>query len=331
MAYKLQKIGNYIVITNTVTGLTDEYAARDVLYYDTPTSIRITTINNASISKDYQLADLLDYDGVAFGSIALAVKWLRDNTGSDVNASIPYTYAIAEGSLTDHAALLKFGTRTAVAANTPSAIWEGNTPLYAYMSTAQQLKVVSSSTEDASGGTGSRTVFLQGLDANFDLIDETVTMNGTTTVTTTKSFSRIFRGYTITCGTALTNVGKITVRNNAATVEQLVINAGDGQSLMTLWTVPRGKTAYLINGGFSTDSNKGARVSFFTRINNGGVAYPWQIKYRSFVFGGQNNYPFSIPFKILEKTDVEVRVNTPSGAGVTSAGATFELWYETND
>ena len=30
----------------------------------------------------------------------------------------------------------------------------------------------------------------------------------------------------------------------------------------------------------------------------------------------------------LAKTDIEVRVLTPTAAGATSAGATFELWYE---
>ena len=331
MAYKLEKIGNYIVITNTVTGLTDEYAARDVLYVDTPSIVRISTITNSLISKDYLYADILDEDGNSFASNDAIIKWLRDNTGGDVNGAIPYAVAIAQGSLRGHSTLVKFGTRTAVAAATSSVIWEGNTPLYTYMSTAQQLKVVSSSTSDAPDGTGARTILLQGLDANFDLIEETITMNGTTTVTTTKSFLRVFRAYATTTGRSLVNVGKITIRNNAATEEKLVIVAGDGQSLMTIWTVPRGKTAYLVSAGFSTDTNKGARVSFLTRENNGATNPPYQIKYRSFVFSGQNNYPFAIPLKITEKTDIEVRVNTPSNAGITSAGATLEIFYKDND
>ena len=35
-----------------------------------------------------------------------------------------------------------------------------------------------------------------------------------------------------------------------------------------------------------------------------------------------------MPFKIESKTDIEIRVLTPASAGATSAGATFELWYE---
>lgn len=97
---------------------------------------------------------------------------------------------------------------------------------------------------------------------------------------------------------------------------------------MTIWTVPAGKVAYLTMATVSTNSNKGMRVSIFTRLNDGGTIYPWQIKYRAYIFSGNEVFPFSIPFKIPAKTDIEVRVTTPSGAGDTSCGATFELWYE---
>ena len=256
---------------------------------------------------------------------------IMDNQNSLRVNSFPYLYSIAEKVIDGHDALLKFGTRTSVSANTPSSIWEGNTDLYAYMTTAQQLKVVSSSASDTLAGTGARTLFLQGVDGSHNEITETINMAGLTTVTTVNSYFRIYRAFVVTCGTAVTNVGKITIRNNAATVEQAVINAGDGQTLMTLWTVPIGKIAYLLSGTFSSDSNKGARVSMFTRQLDGGTLYPWQIKYRAFVFSGNNEFNFHIPFRIPAKTDIEVRVNTPASAGTTSAGATFELWYEDED
>jgi hypothetical protein len=244
-----------------------------------------------------------------------------------VNA-FPYTYSIAEGDLPDHKALLKFGTRTSVAAGVNSTIWEGTTALYPYMTTAQQLKIVSTDAQDGVGGTGIRTLFLQGLDANFNEISETITMNGLGVVTSSLSYLRVFRAYGLTCGTTGTNVGTIYVRNNAATVVQLRINPGDGQTLMTIWTVPAGYKAFIVNGSFSSNSNKGATVSFFTRTNITGVAQPWLIKYRAYTFSGNENFVFTIPFPIIEKTDIEVRILTPGSAGTTSAGATFELWYE---
>mgnify|MGYP000886908297 CR=1 FL=1 len=167
-----------------------------------------------------------------------------------------------------------------------------------------------------------------GLDANFNEISETITMDGTNTVTTVKSYIRIFRAYGATSGTNNTNIGTIIVTNNAGTVNLLRIVIGDAQTLMTMWTVPAGKKFYVTKATFSTNSNKGARVSLFTRQLDGGTIYPWRIRYRAFVFSGHESFDFSIPFILNAKTDIEIRVLTPGSAGTTSAGATFEGWYE---
>lgn len=248
----------------------------------------------------------------------------RLNTNSQ-----PYTYAIAEGDVLNHNPLLKFGTRTTVSAGNSSSIWEGPTNLYAYMSTAQQLKVSSTSANDiATTGTGARTLFISGLNASFEQINETINMNGATVVTTTLSYIRVFRSYVETCGSLYTNSGTISIKNNAGTVTQAIINIGDSQTLMSLWTVPIGHTFYMTNATFSSDSNKGARASIFTRDNDGGILYPWRIRYRAFTFSGNELFPFTIPFSLSEKTDIEIRVLTPGSAGATSGGATFEGWYE---
>jgi hypothetical protein len=242
--------------------------------------------------------------------------------------SQPYGYAVAEGDIPDHEPLLKFGTRSAVAAATASTVWEGNTARYQYMSTAQQLKISSASVNDTSVGTGARTLRLVGLDSNYAELEETVTMNGTSIVTSTGSFIRIFRAYVVTCGTLYTNAGKITITNNAGTVEQAVINAGDAQTLMSIWTVPTGKTLYITKGSASTDSNKGSRISLFARKLDGGILYPWTIKYRGYIFSGAEQVPFEIPFVVPERTDIEMRVTTPTSAGTTAVGGTFAGWYE---
>ena len=244
--------------------------------------------------------------------------------------SQPYAYGIAEGEILNHSALLKFGTKTTVAANTQSLIWEGPTAQYVYLTSAQQLKVSSTSANDTVAGTGARTLTILGLDTNYDEISETINLNGVGVVTTTLSFIRVFRSYVDTFGTYLFNEGIISIKNNAGTVTQALINANDSQTLIALWTVPRGKSLFITNFSFSTDSNKGARISLFSRQLDGGILYPWRIRYRAYIYSGNNNIPFQVPFKIPEKTDLEIRVLTPAGAGNTSCGATFEGWYETN-
>ena len=208
-----------------------------------------------------------------------------------------------------------------------STVWEGPTALYPYATAAETLSVVSSSANDTAAGTGIRTLFISGLDANFEEISETVTMNGVTPVNTVNQYMRVNRAYGATCGTGYTNAGNITV-TGAGAVVRLYIPAGDGQTLMTLWTVPAGTKAFITQVSASTNSNKGARMSVFTRTNDGGILYPWRIRYRSYLFSGDNVVRFNIPLEIPEKTDIEIRVATPGGAGDTSMGATFELWYE---
>lgn len=293
-----------------------------------------TVIDLNATAGGNQKFSLEEYDNT-FLTNPLPVQ-LRDASGNQAayisnklrTSSMPYTYDIAEGNIANHDPLLKFGTRSATAANTASTIWEGPTALYAYMSTAQQLKVVSTSANDTSAGTGIRTLKVIGLDSNYDEIEESVTMNGTTQVTTTNSYLRVFRAYGETSGSLYTNAGTISVLDNAGTTTQAIINPGDGQTLMTMWTVPNGKTAYIVRGGVSTESNKGAEISLFVRKLDGGILYPWLIKYRGYIFSGAVGIPVVIPFEIPEKTDIEMRVLTPSAAGTTSTGATFELWYE---
>ena len=238
-----------------------------------------------------------------------------------------YTYAIAEGRVPGHMPQFKFGTRATVAQATQSTVWEGPTALYPYATAAETLSVVSSSANDTAAGTGVRTLFISGLDANFEEISETVTMNGVTPVNTVNQYMRVNRAYGATCGTGYTNAGNITV-TGAGAVVRLYIPAGDGQTLMTLWTVPAGTKAFITQVSASTNSNKGARMSVFTRTNDGGILYPWRIRYRSYLFSGDDVVRFNIPLEIPEKTDIEIRVTTPVGAGDTSMGATFELWYE---
>lgn len=237
-----------------------------------------------------------------------------------------YTYAISEGDIPNYNVILKFGTRSTVSAGVSSLIWEGTNATYTYLTSAEQLKISSSSADDAAAGTGIRTLTIQGLDSNYDETSETITMNGVTAVTTVNSYIRIFRAYGVTSGTSSTNVGNITITNNAGTNTLAYIPAGDGQTLMTMWTVPAGHSLHITKLTFSTNSNKGARVSLFSREIDSGM-YPWRIRYRAYLFSGAESFNLDVPIIIPEKTDVEMRVLTPAAAGDTSAGGTFEGWY----
>ena len=98
----------------------------------------------------------------------------------------PFELQVSRGQITMHERFCPFGFNDAVGSSAET-IWSvGGT--YTFPSTATALTVVSSSANDDGNpvGTGARTVTIEGLDANYLPVSETVTMNGTTDVTTTQ-------------------------------------------------------------------------------------------------------------------------------------------------
>ena len=118
---------------------------------------------------------------------------------SRVGTSEPFDLQVSRGQVAYHETQFKFGFNPDID-DSLETIWaEGG--LYSYLSAASVLKISSSSTDDASAGTGARTITISGLDANYDEISESITLNGQTAVNTTQSFLRVFRLTVDTAGT----------------------------------------------------------------------------------------------------------------------------------
>ena len=75
---------------------------------------------------------------------------------------------------------------------------------------AQTIDFVSTSTNDDSGGTGMNSIVIYGVDQNYEEITEVLTLDGTTTVTTTNTFYGVNRVVPFLCGSTKNNVGTIT-------------------------------------------------------------------------------------------------------------------------
>ena len=82
-----------------------------------------------------------------------------------------------------------------------------------HLTTASTLDVVSDSSNDdgSPAGTGAQTILITGLDANRKTQTEILTMDGTTTVTTTKTYLGVNRIVVLSSGSTNSNVGNITV------------------------------------------------------------------------------------------------------------------------
>lgn len=203
----------------------------------------------------------------------------------------------------------KFGLNQDIDANVEEDIWiAGGTKTV--ITSAADTEIVSSSLNDASAGTGARTVRVFGYDGNYDLISEDATLNGTTAVSLTNQFLDIYRIIVLTAGSGNTNDGTITVRHVTGPVTLGTIGAGYSITQQSHYIVPAGYTGYLeqfivgisgIQGGGGT---KVADISFNYMLDGG----PWVKSYTGGFTSetGPVKYNLTEPFKLPEKTRLKL-------------------------
>lgn len=188
--------------------------------------------------------------------------------------------------------------------------WQGST-LYpwttwdSYAGTGTTLDLVSSNAGDT------QTVLITGLDENFAVLTESVTLTGTTPVTTTGTFMRI-NDMTITAGAV--NAGNITVEPTGSATVVDIIAAGFGTTQNAQYTIPAGYTGYIMQG--SAQIGKGQDGTMYFKTRPYGVSFSTQ--FVALLYQDTFQYQFSIPFVAPEKTDLDVTmVASSSGTAGT--------------
>ena len=229
----------------------------------------------------------------------------------------PFELQVARGQITAHEVVNVFGFSSGTPSSGFIAAWENNTA-YAFPTVASTMVVTSSSASD----TGV-TILISGLDANYDRISESVAVNGTNAVTTTKVFFRIISVVT-TAGNA---VGTMYVKNaGGTTYAQVAIGAG--RTNMSIYTVPAGYTAYWtqFDSFASTSVTSGIFATFRALlttpagVNNVTLAIPFIND-----FSVTRPYPIGYP----EKTDVQWQ-NKSSGAGLAVGSLAIGVLIKNN-
>jgi len=224
----------------------------------------------------------------------------------------PFGINVDKQLVEDFSGVTKFGYSSSVG-GTFQTIWDGNST-YIYPSSAGTATVTSTNTASDNGG----TVEIQGLDSNYDIATETLIIGGSAG---TKSFIRVFRAIMKTATTGNANVGTLSVIVSTVTVAQ--ITPEYGQSLMSVYTIPRNKRGYIVqlDVGTSKDLENEIRI-IAKQITNGNV---WNTKEFITTRGGfiQKNYIY--PLKFDEKTDIEI---VAKSSATSSISAGFELFLE---
>lgn len=263
-----------------------------------------------------------------FAAILAGAGWKYQSQESHwLTPAYNFDLAVAQGEVVGHTKERKFGDNPSVGTSY-EAIWEvGGDAVWPIA--AETLSVVSSDVDDDDGDTGARTILIQGLDADLAAVQEVVTMNGTSAVTTTNSYLRLNRAFVVTCGTSGgTNEGDIVITQSSSGDAMGRISAGLGQTQKALYTVPAGYTLYNTKIVYTTDSSK--TVDFQVRIraldsDTGSAPYtPWrQIAYVPGVSGIEvtgDGYT-----EIPAGTDIEFRAKASTGTATCAVSVQFYL------
>lgn len=157
---------------------------------------------------------------------------------------------VAQGLVPGYSIVEKFG-KNADIDGPVEAVWGGGGDYTGFDATAAEtVTVVSSDTNDTATGTGAQTVELFGLDGAGAEITETVSLSGATPVTSTKSFLRCYRAVVRSAGSGDENAGVITIAQSVTVANVFAIIAvGDNQTMVAAYTIPAGKTGYLMGWG----------------------------------------------------------------------------------
>ena len=233
--------------------------------------------------------------------------------------------AISKGHTKGHRTLYKFGYNPDVNGDEETVWSQGGD--FPYPTSAVTMFVSSTSANDANGGTGANSILLQGLDENYDEIEETVLLNGQTQVATQNSYLRVYRAFVTLAGTGGTSGGIIYVGSSGATggVPNTTIYANlhlGNQTQIAAYTVPAGYTLYLDDINFTAAlslANKTATCSFVSRTFGSNV---FRTRFINVLQSNQLITKFEYPQPFTEKTDLECRVSTNTTNN--AIGASFQ-------
>ena len=233
------------------------------------------------------------------------VVMLADQAGNIINtfgsaSNIPIAAGLVEG----YSHVNKFGATDGDV--TSGTIWDGNSGSTVYPYPANSTLTV------ASASNAGAQVEVQGLDGDYNPVIEIITI-GSTGLTT---FSRIFRARMVDQD----NIADVTVSQSGQVAAKIL--AGLGQTLMCVYTVPAGKTAYFMMTHLGSDKAS-TNTSMIYRIFARPFGGAFNIKGNFNAAGGQSlNIEYPIPLKFEEKTDIKIDI---VAGQATQVSATFDI------
>lgn len=341
-----------IIITSDVSRVTINYND----YFSTKIDVKSETIENSFVAKvqnnnDHVLLLLKDgvkillsnievgdtikkvdtVDGIPVTTIDALFLLLKDATAQ---TSGDFLLEVAKGNVPGHSLINKFGAADAVP-TTLTVIATAKT--YQTPTALTSLEILSDdNVNDVPAGTGARSVKVIGIGVDYKEVTETVQLNGSTPVPLVNQYYRNYRLQVMDSGT----YSSATQSSHNSTITLRVVSAGAiwsqiskdgtfglGQSEIGAFTIPAGKTGYIMSKNISIESAKNASVFMFVRDQIDVVSAPFgamrALELDRNVGERIDIVPKSVLAVVQEKTDVGFMAR--SITGTTAISVDFEI------
>jgi hypothetical protein len=248
-------------------------------------------------------------------------RWVEQELGD-------YALNVSKGLVPGTSWVNKFGRNIDVASGATEEIWDGSA-VYSFPATALMTYVSQKVDQAAMQG---ETVEIQGLDASWNLVVQSINLDGTDTTTPVILTTALIRCFRIKVLADVVTDQIITVHNTANNQDYAYITAGNNQTSMAIYTVPAGKTAYMTNYYATHNPKTGNNftansIRLWAKDNANG--YEKQLKHdHGIAEDGFFQHQFEPYQKFTEKTDVYLTSNPTGAAADISAG--FDLYLVDN-
>ena len=231
----------------------------------------------------------------------------------------PFELQVSRNQIPYHKRVFKFGFNSDVD-GTEETVWDVG-GIYVYPSSA--VAMTATTTAGTASDDNGVLVTIEGLDTDYNEVSEEVTLAGAGTATTTQTFLRVYRAFV---SGSQEPTGILNIANGGTTYARITL--GVNQTLMALWTVPAGYTAYINHINIATgttNANQYITASFVSREIN--KVFRTQLK-QSIGSGSVADFVIEYPLPFEEKTDLEVRASSGSNNLVS---ADFSILYIKNN
>lgn len=265
--------------------------------------------------------------GTGYGSGTIVAPLGLRKVSSVLATRADFLLDIARGLVPGMSHINKFGRNPDIdPGSDPEDIWDGSN-LHTQPTTERIHDLTSTSANDTSDGTGARAVKVYGLGRSYTEQSEIVATNGIEIASTVNDYIRIFRAEVASAGSGLVNAGTILATAQIDATVTAQINPTMGKTLMAIYTVPAGKTAYMAQVYATLNkSSVDTAVADMLLRSRGPIdvaTSAWQTRHIWAVsLAGSSDVPHEfIPYKVFaEKTDILVKclvtqINSDISAG----------------